>query len=435
MNQSPVPSARPKHLPRLISYFAALAVFAGAPLAAQAQWTLHVAPGYTTASFSDCQMLSENRVFAIASLGSTQGIMETTNGGQTWTGKAAPGMWLFDLQFTDENHGYVVGRDNEQAGGFVLVTKNGGKTWASNLMTGTHGFYRITCPSSQVAYTCGYLGVIWKTTDGGDTWTTLHVGQPGDVFTDISFITPEIGYAAAGKNSEFYNTTQLYRTIDGGENWTLVKEFTDEESISAMEFVDGNTGYVSSKHEGKVALMRTTDGGQTWAPVYKDQANRLFARIRFMDVNNGWAVGTDGLIVRTTDAGATWTDESFQTSALIQGIDVSGNTAMAVGSEGVVLKRSLAPSGVALEGRAANTLTLMPNPLTGMSMLHAPQLRQGERYSLMVYDLQGTLVRSSAGVADGTDIPVERGELPAGSYFFRLLTGSEVAGRGRFIVR
>lgn len=435
MNQLPVRTACSKRTPKLLSYFTALLVFAGAPLAATAQWTRHVAPGYTTASFGDCFMLSEDRIFGLAALGNIEGIMETTNGGKTWTGKAAEGMWMFDLTFTDANHGYIVGRDNEQAGGFVLATENGGKTWTSNLMTETHGFYAVSFPTPQVGYTCGYLGVIWKTIDAGKTWNTLYAGQTTDVFTEVCFVTPEVGYVAAGQNSEFYSVTQLYRTVDGGENWTLVKGFADEESIGVMVFLDRNTGYITSKYEGKTAIMKTTDGGQTWAPSYTNAENQLITSIRFTDANNGFAVGNHGLIIRTTDAGATWIDESFPTDAMLLDVDAYGNTAMVVGSDGVILKRSLAPAGVAISETGTGALEIVPNPLSASGTLRATQLRPGQQYNLLTYDLQGTLVRSSAGVADGSDIPVERGDLPAGSYFFRLLTGNEVAGRGRFVVR
>lgn len=56
-------------------------------------------------------------------------------------------------------------------------------------------------------------------------------------------------------------------------------------------------------------VLRSPDG-KTWtqspAPV-----RQMLNRVRFLDANNGWAVGHDGVIIHTADAGKTWNLQRF----------------------------------------------------------------------------------------------------------------------------
>jgi photosystem II stability/assembly factor-like uncharacterized protein len=54
------------------------------------------------------------------------------------------------------------------------------------------------------------LDVLFKTMDGGQTWTelALPIGEP------VYFVTPDLGWVAGGPAGD-----QLYRTRDGGQSW------------------------------------------------------------------------------------------------------------------------------------------------------------------------------------------------------------------------
>jgi photosystem II stability/assembly factor-like uncharacterized protein len=53
-------------------------------------------------------------------------------------------------------------------------------------------------------------------------------------FTDIHFLTDQIGYASAGRT--------LYKTTDGGTNWTKVVSL-GEATITEIHFTDATHGW------------------------------------------------------------------------------------------------------------------------------------------------------------------------------------------------
>lgn len=96
-------------------------------------------------------------------------------------------------------------------------------------------------------------------------------------------------------------------------------------SLSTIQRLDANVGYIASWTGSGPVLARTTDGGATWHAI-RVPATRLTS-LRFIDVNVGWAGGfiprdvpqvacqqappsasspCYGVVLRTADGGATW---------------------------------------------------------------------------------------------------------------------------------
>jgi len=61
-------------------------------------------------------------------------------------------------------------------------------------------------------------------------------------------------------------------------------------------------------------------------------------RVRFIDARRAIAVGAYGTVLRTEDAGATWTRAESGAEASLQGVAVGGQTAIAVGERGTILR-------------------------------------------------------------------------------------------------
>lgn len=94
-------------------------------------------------------------------------------------------------------------------------------------------------------------------------------------------------------------------------------------------------------------ILRSTDAGVTWSQPDTPTAETLYA-LSFADPQNGWAVGALGTIVRSTDGGASWTKQAVQMPDEMGGtrpLDVNlfgvaaigPNEAWAVGDLGTVL--------------------------------------------------------------------------------------------------
>jgi len=94
-------------------------------------------------------------------------------------------------------------------------------------------------------------------------------------------------------------------------------------------------------------VLRSTDAGRTWSETRTPTARTLFA-VSFADDKTGWAVGASGTLLRSTDGGATWTAQPVQIQDEMGGtrpLDVnlfgvaalSPTEAWAVGDLGTVL--------------------------------------------------------------------------------------------------
>jgi photosystem II stability/assembly factor-like uncharacterized protein len=95
-------------------------------------------------------------------------------------------------------------------------------------------------------------------------------------------------------------------------------------------------------------IMRSSDAGLTWSQPDTPTAETLFA-ISFADDMNGFAVGANGTVLRSTDGGATWTKQAIEVPDETGGtrpLDVnlfgvaaiSPTSAFAVGDLGMVLR-------------------------------------------------------------------------------------------------
>ena len=76
-------------------------------------------------------------------------------------------------------------------------------------------------------------------------------------------------------------------------------------NLTSIFLIDVNTA-VAVGNTG--TILRTTNGGESWVEQTSGTTSDLFA-VFFTDANNGTAVGYGGTILRTTNGGATFIEE------------------------------------------------------------------------------------------------------------------------------
>ena len=180
----------------------------------------------------------------------------------------------------------------------------------------------ISVVSPNVVFVCGdtpnpkggdeRVGVIVRTTDGGQNWTDTSIEFPGiliPTLNSVHFISPDVGWAVGVDSGE---DGVVIKTTDGGASWTLTR-LTQKQTPVSVFFTDADSGWIGGSTElpgeegsmgGPSAILATTDGGHTWHPRYNLPHSIL--RIQFVDKTNGWASATKGFIYNTTDGGRTW---------------------------------------------------------------------------------------------------------------------------------
>jgi len=131
-------------------------------------------------------------------------------------------------------------------------------------------------------------------------------------------------------------------------------------TLSSVSFASQSVGIVSGF--GGV-LLKTTDGGATWTQQTSNVSFALYA-VKMFSASEAVAVGANGMIIRSGNAGATWDTVRAGTEVLrAVSFTAAGDTGYAVGylnNDGVVLRTV---------NRGADWATLAP--ITGNYLMSA----------------------------------------------------------------
>lgn len=216
----------------------------------------------------------------------------TTNGGTTFGPLVPVTSWncadnasVRSLAFDDHGDGFLYGPD-------LMVTHDGGKTWAQNTQPGavlavealglSIWMVESGCPSASTAATCPLR--LLESTDGGRTWSSSSAAPPNAVGS------PYLGQGAAGqtwlvrisKSSAYLlsnpvtnsqglaNNAPLSFTKDGGASWSSrsIRCGIYALSVVLSAAPDGTLLAVcaSGPEAGSQAksALRSLDGGISW---------------------------------------------------------------------------------------------------------------------------------------------------------------------------
>ncbi|HEX8893838.1 MAG TPA: hypothetical protein VF783_10965, partial [Terriglobales bacterium] len=226
------------------------------------------------------------------------GVWKTTNAGLTWVPMfdgqpvasigalaVAPSSPLVIYAGTGESDI----RSDLASGDGVYKSVDGGKTWANVGLRETRQISRIVVdPKNPDMVYVGALGHaygpnpergVFKSTDGGKTWTHSLDQGPEVGVSDLAMAAanPEILFAGTWQAHRppwsTYAPLQgsksgLFRTADGGANWTELRGngLPDGEwgRVGVAVAADGRRVYALIDAGKKSGLYRSDDGGNTW---------------------------------------------------------------------------------------------------------------------------------------------------------------------------
>jgi len=99
---------------------------------------------------------------------------------------------------------------------------------------------------------------IFKSTDGGSTWTQTSLGAGGFAIDFITVNPARPAQVVAGSAG----VGGYFQTVDGGASWTIVATNVACGGLNAMAFdASGSTVYLA----GTGGVCRSSDGGATWS--------------------------------------------------------------------------------------------------------------------------------------------------------------------------
>ncbi len=197
----------------------------------------------------------------------------------------------------------------------VGVTLAAAPAWTPQL-TGVNARLRgVSAVSDKVAWASGSAGTVVRTTDGGDTWKQVTVPNAATLdFRDIDAFSDKVAYILSIGNGEL---SRIYKTTDGGASWTAQLTNTDPQVfLDAMAFWSADRGIAySDSIDGQFVIYRTTDG-RTWNRIPADALPPALpnegayaasgTNVAIHGKNDVWIATTASRVLHSADGGNTW---------------------------------------------------------------------------------------------------------------------------------
>lgn len=260
------------------------------------------------------------------------GVYKSTDGGDTWTNVGLKGTRYISRILVDpRNHNHVivgalgdVFSDSPQRG--VYVTDDGGRTWRQTLYVAPESGASDLAMSRQDPNVV-FAGIwkfqrrpwtfvsggsdaedgLYKSTDGGETWTKLEGhGLPSAPVGRIGLaVAPSDGnrvYAVIESNEGV-----VWRSDDGGANWKMV---SNDSRADARPFYFSHIE-VDPKNPNRVyaisfEVVLSTNAGETFKSIADDVHSDFHAIWIAVNDPDRIMLGNDGGFALTLDGGDNW---------------------------------------------------------------------------------------------------------------------------------
>ncbi|HEX2642399.1 MAG TPA: hypothetical protein VHU81_05375 [Thermoanaerobaculia bacterium] len=206
----------------------------------------------------------------------------------------------------------------------VLRSLDNGATWTSSLDTGDAAVIVLYADPTdpRTVYAGARFGgglhphVVWKTTDGGDTWTALPypaVFEAGQrIALDVTGIAvdptdPQTVFLSTEINNAGLNEwAGIFRSRDGGQTWEKVGV---PGAYYSVETQADDPGLVLAL--SPLGVYRSTDHGDTWTETldYGGTSQTLLFTLAVSPNDPGivYVYRGDGTLYRSFNDGLTWT--------------------------------------------------------------------------------------------------------------------------------
>jgi len=267
-------------------------------------------------------------------VGSKALLLTSTDHGKTWieqTLKERQGSALFQdrdlysIRFTpDGKAAWIVGEE-----GTILYSNDGGKTWTKQHSGTTKNLFKVAVIDAQTAAAVGADGTLLHTTDAGAHWQSAKSPKLITLF-DVAFNDKENGWAAG----EF---STILATKDGGQTWTVAAggntgDFTIGPFFT-LTFSDLQHA-VAAGLAGELSV--TDDGGKTWKPAKLPDQVGTYVLAEDPTSKKLWIGGTGGKMF-VQNPGGQWQEAPRTTFHDLTDMAFAGNQGVAVGLNGTIL--------------------------------------------------------------------------------------------------
>jgi len=283
-------------------------------------------------------------------------LFRTDNGGASWQALGEPSLPLWSVHFVSPLIGWGVIGDNDviwspeengfdapPADGQLVMTTDGGETWHE--LNGPSNVESVCFANASQGW-LGVPGAVYRSTDGGASWTQAFAepevdGVPSAEDTFVECASPPSvwvyfhsrgaalshqGYAGVASVDGRHWQVVLDEPYTESERWGMSVPEGPGSYPGPYSVVSPSTavflGWTPPEGCGGVALMVASNGGTTLSPRLSVPLN-LVSSAAFINSAVGWVVGAGftspasgggcgsatSEILTTADGGQTWTEQ------------------------------------------------------------------------------------------------------------------------------
>ncbi len=309
----------------------------------------------------------------------------------------------------------------------MLRSSDEGSTW-NEMNNGlppadSSGFYEYWGPYSDgegdVFVYNGNWSQLFVTTDSGSSWHSSSV-EPPDL---VVFVSDRKGLIYAGGNG-------LYKSSDRGSTWQRSSDGLFDSTVYGLAVDSQGLIYASTYH---YRIFRSSDGGNSWQFIAQLDTTSTGSSVLLAAPDGKLYLGAEflvGWVFVSSDKGRTW-------DTINSGLPPYSVDNFALTSDGYLflangfiyrLNQQLLAVHTALQSPESNLIANSPNPFHESTTISFT-LPSASYISLNLFDATGrevTRIASGYFSAGAHDVSFTRGNLPAGTYFYRLIAnGSE----------
>ncbi len=204
------------------------------------------------------------------------------------------------------------------AGGSIWRSDDGGVSWTMPPSSTTSALSRV-CAVGDVFVAVGPAPTILRSTDAGLSWSVVAsptTGRLNDLFCSATLML----------SVSDYDGHVVIRSLDSGASW---EKKTPGVSQGLWAVTAVGTTIVAGGSNGLITYSQ--DGGENWSQV--DLGTTSAVRALWANGGTFVGVGDAGLLARSANSGATWTKPPSPTGSNLKILRGAGTNVLAMGNE------------------------------------------------------------------------------------------------------